>query len=144
MRRSLASLGLGAALVVFGALPASAAPLERVHYFDTFTLQVDRCGTVWSGVVTREGVFLLTAGRAGDPTPYALDNYVQTVVWTDTNDPTRIYTVLLQAMLKDLRITHVEGTIYQYEALEVGQWLGAEGVTDRKSPRPGLVRPSGR
>jgi hypothetical protein len=120
MARLLASLGLGAILALAAAVPVMAAPLAREHYTDTFTIQVARCGTTWTGVATVEGLFMLKDGHGDDPTPYLSDNYRFEIVWTDNNDPSRSYIVSRNGLYKDVRITNVQGTTYQFEAMDVG------------------------
>jgi hypothetical protein len=64
---------------------------------------------------------MLKAGRAGDPTPYYFDNYRYHEVWTDVSDPTRQIVHEGNALWRDQRITHVNGTIYHFIVHEVGQ-----------------------
>jgi hypothetical protein len=111
----LALLGLAAA-----APAAQAAPLEREHYSFSDTFSFDDCGFLVDGVAVGEGLFMLKAGRAGDPTPYVFDNY--NVVETFTNPATGAwFTITHNGLYKDLRITNVEGTIYDFVSIETGQ-----------------------
>jgi hypothetical protein len=112
---------LGALLALAAMAPgAQAAPLEREHYSFTDTFSFDDCGFVIDGTVVGEGVFMLKAGHAGDPTPYLFDNY--NVVETLTNPATGAwFTVTHNGLYKDLRITNVEGTVYDFVSIETGQ-----------------------
>jgi hypothetical protein len=116
--RVAAVLGI---LALMGLAPAvRAAPLEREHYSFTDTFSFDDCGFLVDGVAVAEGVFMLKAGRAGDPTPYVFDNY--NVVETFTNPATGAwFTITHNGLYKDLRITNVEGTVYDFVSIETGQ-----------------------
>lgn len=112
---------LVAGLVAIGlALPAvaQAAPLEREHYSGSDSFDFDDCGFVVHGDVTFEGVFMLKAPRAGGAPPYYFDNYE---VHETLSANGRTLTIDHQGMYKDLRITLVEGTVYQFVAIETGQ-----------------------
>jgi hypothetical protein len=99
---------------------ASAAPLEREHYSFTDSFSFEDCGFRVDEDVAGEGLFILKAGHAGDPTPYFFDNY--NVVETLTNPATgEWFTISHNALSKDLRITNVEGTVYDFVAIETGQ-----------------------
>lgn len=110
-----------AGLVVIGlALPAvaQAAPLEREHYSGTDSFDFDECGFVVHNDVTFEGVFMLKAPRADGAPPYYFDNYEAHETLTANG---RTLTIDHQGLFKDLRITLVEGTVYQFVVMEAGQ-----------------------
>jgi hypothetical protein len=120
---SLRRFALGAAVVVgssLGSGPADAEPLVREHYSGTDSFSFDDCGFLIEGTSTFSGLFMLKEGRAGDPTPYLFDNYASDTVFT--NPATGAwFTHHAQGLYKDLRIVHVEGTVYRFEAIEAGQ-----------------------
>jgi hypothetical protein len=118
MRRSVVSLVAVVALLLSFSAPVVAKPLVREHYSGTDTFSFDDCGFVIEDVVTFEGVFMLKAPRADGAPPYYFDNY-HTVETLTANG--RTLTIEHQGLYKDLRITHVTGTIYQFVAIEVGQ-----------------------
>jgi hypothetical protein len=110
------------AMAAVAATSAQSAPLEREHYEGTDSDTFD-CG----GVITlhREtsfnGVFMLKQGRKGDPTPYFFDNYQYSEVVTAVPDTGRWFTRQGNGLYKDLQITNVSGTIYQFDVIETGQ-----------------------
>ena len=112
------------AIVVAAAAPVSAKPITRECYSfqesDTFT--DTECGNPITIDYTAAflGLFKLKSGRHGDPTPYLFDNYSSVETFTNVaNDKTA--TVRHQGLFKDMRITHVEGTVYRFTAIEAGR-----------------------
>jgi hypothetical protein len=104
--------------------PAQAAPLEREHYEGTFVDEFDCDGITLRQEGSFQGLFMLKQGRAGDPTPYLFDNYEYSMKVTAVPDTGRWFTREGNGLYKDLRITHVEGTVYQFDAIEAGQpWI---------------------
>jgi hypothetical protein len=99
---------------------ASGAPLERRHYSGTDSFSFNDCGFQIDGVVTFSGLFMLKAGRQGDPTPYYFDNYEYRTVYTNPATGTWL-TVSGNGLYKDLHIVNVTGTVYHFEAIEVGR-----------------------
>jgi len=107
-----------ALLILALAGPAQAAPLVREHYSGTDSFDFDDCGFVIHDEVTFEGVFMLKAPRADGAPPYLFDNYEAHETLTANG---RTLTIDHQGLYKDLHITLVEGTIYQFVAMESGQ-----------------------
>jgi hypothetical protein len=99
---------------------AQAAQLEREHYSFTDSFTFDDCGFPIVDDIVAEGLFMLKKGTAGDPTPRYFDNYnvVETITNADTGE---WFTITHQGLYKDLKITKVSGTIYQFTAIETGQ-----------------------
>jgi len=120
---SVRKLALAVAIVAGSTLttgPAQAAPLTREHYSGTSSFSLDDCGFLIEGTTTFSGVFMLKQGRAGDPTPYLFDNYSHDTVYT--NPATGAwFTIHGDGLFKDLHIENIEGTIYRFETIEVGQ-----------------------
>jgi hypothetical protein len=118
-----------AALVLVGSV--AAAPLEREHYSfedsDTFT-DTD-CGDpiTIDYTVQGSGVFMLKDRRPGGPTPpYVFDDYSFVETFTNVaNDKT--VTITSQGLYKDVKIEHVEGTVYQVTAIRTGRPFVAYG-----------------
>jgi len=107
------------------ATPATAAPLEREHYSGSDSFDFDDCGFTIHNDVTFEGTFLLKAPRksAGAP-PYVFDNYNAHEILTANR---RTLTIDHQGLYKDLKITLVKGTTYQFVAMEAGQpWVARD------------------
>ena len=97
---------------------AQAAPLEREQYSGTDSFDFDDCGFVVHDEVTFEGTFLLKAPRKDGAPPYLFDNYEAHETLTANG---RTLTIDHQGLYKDLHITLVEGTVYQFVVMEAGQ-----------------------
>ena len=109
------------ALALLGlAVPATAqaAPLEHENYSGTDSFDFDDCGFVVHDEVTFNGTFMLKAPRATGAPPYLFDNYEVHEVLTANG---RTLTVDHQGLYKDLHITLVSGTVYQFVSMEAGQ-----------------------
>lgn len=131
MRRLIPSLFVVGLLSALLTLPVSATPLVREHYSgsDSFLFE-DGCGHDWNVEVTFSGLFMLKAGRGGDPTPYLFDNYRYREVWTAVDDSSLVFIHEGNGVYKDLRITRVDGTVYHFQALEAGRpsiWSTGDG-----------------
>ena len=97
-----------------------AKPLVREHYSGTDSFSFDDCGFQIDAVVTFSGLFMLKEGRRGDPTPYLFDNYEYRTVYT--NPATGAwFSQSGNGLYKDLHIVNVDGTVYSFEAIEVGR-----------------------
>ena len=98
---------------------AQAAPLEREHYSGSESRNFNDCGFTVHEEVTFEGTFILKAPRGGGGAPpYVLDNYEAHQTFTANG---RTLTIDHQGLYKDLHITLVEGTVYQFVTMEAGQ-----------------------
>jgi hypothetical protein len=100
------------------AAPTQAARLAYEHYSGTDSFDFDDCGFVIHDEVVFEGVFMLKAPRTAGAPPRVFDNYHAIETLTANG---RTATIEHQGLYKDLRITHVDGTIYQFVAKESGQ-----------------------
>lgn len=116
MKRCIIPLLVAVGLAVPSA--AQAAPLEREQYSGTDSFDFDDCGFVVHDEVTFEGTFMLKAPRTDGAPPYLFDNYEVHETLTANG---RTMTIDHQGLYKDLHITHVEGTIYQFVAMEAGR-----------------------
>ena len=142
--RRLVRVAVVAAVLAAAALaPAtSAAPLVREHYSGTDSWEDDGCGFTIHGEATFEGVFMLKQPRTDGAPPYLFDNYSVIVTLTANG---RTVTITNQALYKDLRITHVDGTVYQFVSIESGQpfvGVGDDGTVlfhDRGLLKTGFV-----
>jgi hypothetical protein len=118
MRFAIGALAL--ALATLTAPAVGAAPLEREHYSFTDSFTFDDCGYPVRDDVVGHGLFMLKQGVAGDPTPRFFDNYDVTETFTNT-DTGEWFTVSHNGLYKDLKITLISGTIYQFKSIETGQ-----------------------
>ena len=111
------------ALILSTTYSAGAAPLEREHYSfeDSDTFTDTECGEpiTIDFHIDGSGLFMLKQGRAGGP-PLVFDNYEYTETFTNVDNGTTA-TLYHQALYKDLRAVHVEGTVYEFTAIESGR-----------------------
>jgi hypothetical protein len=98
--------------------PVQAAPIEYEHYSGTDSFDFDGCGFVIHDEVAFEGVFMLKAPSTEGAPPRLFDNY-HSIETLSANG--RTATIEHQGLYKDLHITQVEGTVYQFVAMESGQ-----------------------
>lgn len=116
MKKRLVPVVALVALALAG--PVQAGPIHHEHYSGTDSYDFDDCGFVIHNEVAFEGVFMLKAPKAAGFPPRLFDNYHATETLSANG---RWATIEHQGLYKDLRITHVEGTIYQFVAMEAGQ-----------------------
>ena len=116
MKRRLIPVVALVAMALAG--PAQAAPLEWEHYSGTDSYDFADCGFVIHDDVVFEGVFMLKAPTTAGAPPRYFDNY-HVIETLSANG--RTATIEHQGLYKDLKITQVEGTIYEFVAIESGQ-----------------------
>ena len=133
-RHVIPAVTLVALLLLAVAAPVQAKPIEREHYSGTDSFDFDDCGFVIHDEVTFKGTFMLKAPRTTGAPPYLFDNYESHEVLSANG---RWLTIDHQGIYKDLRITHVSGTIYQFVAQEAGPAVRHPGQRrQRADPRP--------
>jgi hypothetical protein len=122
MRRRSVPLAVIAILASLAfALPAQAAPQVREKYSGTDSFDFDDCGFWIHDEVSFQGVFMLKRPRAADGPPYWFDNYDNLEVLSANG---RTAYLSHQGLYKDLRITRVSGTVWQFVTMEAGQpWV---------------------
>jgi len=99
-------------------LPAQARPIEREHYSGTDSFNFSDCGFVIHDEVTFDGVFMLKAPKDPGAPPRLFDNYHNTETLTANG---RSLTIEHQGLYKDLHVSRVSGTVYQFVSMESGQ-----------------------
>ena len=123
-RKLAAIAAAGAAVAVLGA-PAQATVVDRVHYdSEPYEFTHDDCGFDVEVEGTTSGVGHLRVGKRQTATAfYGLDNY--SFVETQTNPETGAFlTIAGNALFNEIRAERVEGTIFEFEAVEAGQfWM---------------------
>jgi hypothetical protein len=97
---------------------AGARVIEREHYSGTDSGQRRVCGHNLHYELSFSGIFMLKT-RGQQPTPYLFDNYRFQNVFTNAAGNGFIFQG--NGLYKDLRITHVRGTIYRFVSIETGQ-----------------------
>lgn len=121
--RSKGKVKWGCAFVTLvGALlasaPAGASVIERVHYSGTFAHEESICGHELYNEGTFHGLFLLKM-RGDEPVPYFQNKYYVREVQTDTEG--NGFIAVSNGLAKNVRITHVSGTLYRFVTIDVGQ-----------------------
>jgi hypothetical protein len=119
MKKRLMS-ALAAAVLTVTALAVPTAAHAKPEAFDRYSgsesVDVDHCGFTMHVDVTYEGLFMMKSNKDG-PALW-MDNYYALETVTANG---RTLTIEHQGMLKDTSIEHIQGTIYQVEAMEAGQ-----------------------
>lgn len=114
-RMSVTSLAMALAFVVATTAAAAAKPLERERYEGSLSGDWDGCGFLVEFEGSWSGTFTLKEGRGGDPTPYVTDNHDWE--WLNRNPANgKWFTEQGKGVYKDVRITHLDGTVYRFIA----------------------------
>jgi hypothetical protein len=111
-----------AAAMVFLTAQALATVVDRGFYSDEpYSFSYDDCGFDVSVEGAASGHFRIRAGKGKDATVFfASDNYSYTE--THTNVETGAFlTIEGNAVFNEIKATHVEGNIFELEAVEAGQ-----------------------
>ena len=109
---------MGVLLASLSTTAAGARVIERERYSGTDSGTETICGHRVHFEVTFSGLFMVKT-RGNQPTPYLSNNYRFRDVHTDANGDGFI--IQGNGLEKDLRITHVRGTVYRFIAIETGQ-----------------------
>src|SRR5215208_4627187 len=112
-----------AAVTAIGAGTAGATVVDRGHYTsEPYSFSHDDCGFDVDVEGTSSGHFRLRAGKGKTDTAFfALDNY--SFVETQTNPETGAFvTITANAVFNEIRARRVEGNIFEFEAVEAGQF----------------------
>jgi len=118
-----------AALVI--AMPAQATVQDHVHYSDTFTDDFEQCGFPVHIDGTASGNARNRVGKGDLDTAYfGLDNYEYSVKVTNT-DNGRFYTQWGNALIRDVKATHVEGSIFRFTTVESGRPFNISDASGR-------------
>jgi len=126
-RRHTRTLGAfaaaAAAVITLGAPPAGATVVESGRYTsEPYSFSHDDCGFPVDVEGTSSGHFRTRAGKGkADTAFFALDNYSFTE--TQTNPETgEFLTIEANAVFNEIRAKRVEGTIFEFWAVEAGQF----------------------
>lgn len=118
-RRATCAWLLAIPVLACGTGSAGAAVVEREHFSGTDSFTVDDCDFPLEVESTFSGSSLIRETRGGEAFLGRL-NITYRDVWT--NPETGGSFVLRGRVLNnEIRATHVEGTIYEFEAIEAGQ-----------------------
>ena len=121
MKRLFVLLVAAAAAMILGATPAGATVVDRGNYSFSDSFTYDDCGFQVGVDTTASGHFLVRAGKGERDTAFFLnDNYSYTE--THTNLTTGAFlTIKGNAVFHEIKATRVEGSIFEFEAVEAGQ-----------------------
>jgi len=107
------------ALLGFGGLPAGATVIERVHYSDTDEFSFHDCGFTLDVQSEFHGHALLRVDTTGQAFLVKDKFWYRDVV---TNPDTGGWFVVRgNGLFHDIQATQVEGTVYEFVAVEAGQ-----------------------
>jgi hypothetical protein len=108
-------------VMLVGATPAAATIVERGQYSNSYSFEYSDCGFDVVGEGTASGHFSIRAGKGDRDTAFFLtDNYSFTE--THTNKDTGAFlTIKGNGVFNEIKATHIEGNIFEFEAVEAGQ-----------------------
>lgn len=112
-----------AAVTVLGGAPSNAAVVDKGRYFsEPYSFSHDDCGFDVDVEGTASGHFRIRAGKGKTDTAFfALDNYSFTE--TQTNPETgEFVTITANAVFNEIKAKRVEGSIFEFWAIEAGQF----------------------
>jgi hypothetical protein len=125
VRRQARTVGFTALLGLVGlaSAPANAAVVERESYAGTDTYTDTLCGIDVEGSVTFSGRVHFRVGKGKAASAFLLHDrfrFTETV----TNPLTgRFYTVSGHGLSHETRATRIEGSIFEFDVLETGQFV---------------------
>jgi hypothetical protein len=119
--RTWGLFGVAAAALAFGAAQAWATVVDKGFYSDPYAFTYNDCGFNVAVEGTSTGHFRVRAGKGkNDRTFFVNDNF--SYVETHTNVATKKFvTITGNGVFNEIKATHVEGNIFEFEAVEAGQ-----------------------
>jgi len=115
------ALGTAAALLAM-ALPAQATVIDEPrHYSDSGSDDFTECGFEIHVDFSASGTTRTRVGKRDlDTAFFGLDNYEFTAKWTNTANG-RFFTIWGDGVVRDVKATHIEGSIFQFTTVESGR-----------------------
>jgi hypothetical protein len=107
------------AVLAFGGGPASATVIEQEHYSGTDSFSFDDCGFTLEGQVEFYGQALLRVDQGGEAF-LVKDKFWYRIVFTNL-DTGQSFVQRGNGLFHEIKATQVEGTIYEFVAIEAGQ-----------------------
>ena len=124
MSRRFLLVGVVAAALVVGSAPAEATVIDREQYSGTDEYSLDDCGFTLDVVSTFYGQLLIRMDKTGQAFPSTdILNFRNVLTNPDTG---QWFVVRGHRLFHDINATQVEGTIYEFVAVEAGQPLVLE------------------
>ena len=130
MKKGFFAVATVAALLAM-AVSAQATVIEHEHYTDSGTDEFTECGFDIRVDFTASGNFRTRAGKHDlDTAFFGLDNYEFTAKWTNTANG-RFLTVWGNGIVRDVKATHVEGSIFRFTTVESGRSFNVVDASGR-------------
>ena len=103
------------------ALPAQATVIDQAHYFSPYSDDFEVCGFSVHVEGLATGNAHARVGKGDLMTAFfGLDNYEYSETWTNTATG-RSFTIWGNAVIHDVKATHVSGSIFQFTTIESGR-----------------------
>jgi hypothetical protein len=124
-RSGLRRRAIATALATFVVLTAAGtafavAPQRELEQRSVTTGTEEVCGVAWDVTSTTASLFMLRAGSPTDPTPLFFFRANYRNVYTDPEDASRGFILEGRSLFRDLDVTRIAGTLYRFEAIDVG------------------------
>jgi hypothetical protein len=121
--RTLTIAGIAAAVTVLGAGSAGATVVDSGHYTsEPYAFSHDDCGFDVDVEGASSGHFRIRAGKGKTDTAFfQLDNYSFTETQTNPANG-KFVTIKANASFNEIRAKRVEGTVFEFWAVEAGQF----------------------
>jgi hypothetical protein len=120
-RRLAAITAVAASVMLVGGTPAAATIVVRDQYTNNYSFDYSDCGFHVAVEGTASGHFSIRAGKGDRDTAFFLtDNYSFTETHTNA-DTGAFLTIRGNGVFNEIKATHVEGSIFEFEAVEAGQ-----------------------
>ena len=121
--RTLTFVATAAVVTTLGAGTAGATVVERGHYSDEpYSFTHTDCGVKLDVTGTGSGHFRTRAGKGKTDTAFfGLDNYSFSETWTNAANG-KSFTITANASFNEIRAHRVEGTVFEFWAVEAGQF----------------------
>jgi hypothetical protein len=130
MKKGFLAVATVAALLAM-ALPAQATVIAHEHYTDSGTDEFTECGFDIRVDFTASGNLRTRAGKHDlDTAFFGLDNYEFTAKWTNTANG-RFFTVWGNGVFRDVKATHVEGSIFRFTTVDSGRSFNVVDASGR-------------
>jgi hypothetical protein len=120
MRKGFTTLATLAVLLAL-AVPAQAKVIGHEHYTQPYSDDFEECGfpVHLEGLATGNARLRVGLGDL-DTAFFQLDNYRFSETWTNT-DNGRQFTIWGDAVIRDVKATHVSGSIFKFTTVESGR-----------------------
>ena len=130
MRKGLLAVATVAALFTV-AIPAQATVRNHEHYSQPYSDDFAACGFAIHVEGLATGNARIRVGKRDlDTAFFGLDNYAFSETWTNTANG-RTLTIWGNGIIRDVKATHVEGSIFQFTTVESGRTFNLVDASGR-------------